>query len=68
MNSCLEVAVQHREPSLGLCDDLEGWGQGGGRECVYDYGWFVLLYGRNQHNIVKIKKYMYLNKVYPKKM
>ena len=24
--------------------------------CVYNYGWFTLLYGRNQHGIVKIKK------------
>ena len=28
-----------------LCDDLEGW--------VYNHGWFSLLYGRNQHNMVK---------------
>ena len=31
-------------------------GMGGGRECKYNYGWSALLNGRNQHNIVKIKK------------
>jgi len=24
-----------------------------GREHVYTYGWFMLMYGRNQHNSVK---------------
>ena len=23
---------------------------------MYNYGWFALLYGRNQYNIVKVKK------------
>ena len=49
-----------REPKLGLCDNLEEWdGVGGGRE-VQEGGDmytpmadFMLLYGRNQHNIVK---------------
>jgi len=47
-----------------LCDnDLEGWDEGRGgnlkKEVIlvlinqYNYDWFVLLYGRNQHNIVK---------------
>ena len=42
-----------------LCDNLEGWdelGVGrrlGGREHAYTYDWFTLLYGRNQHNILK---------------
>ena len=39
MDSWREVAVQHREPSLALCDDLEGWNGGRGgrpdRERVY---------------------------------
>ena len=26
-----EVVIQHREPSLAICDDLEGWGEGMGR-------------------------------------
>ena len=26
------------------------------RGCMYNYGWLALLYGRNQHNIVKILK------------
>ena len=33
-----------------------GWGleaHEGGDICIYNYGWFVLLYGRNEHNIVK---------------
>ena len=37
-----------------------GWGNvGGGKEVqeeediCYTYGWFMLMYGRNQHNIVK---------------
>ena len=44
-----------------LCDNLEGWnGEGDGREvqngevvCMYTCDWFLLMYGRNQHNIVK---------------
>ena len=47
-----------REPSLVFCDKLEGvgWGNGGcsrGRGCVFNYGWFILSYGRNHYNIVK---------------
>ena len=31
-----------------------GWeGSPRGRGCVFTYGWFTLLYSRNQHNIVK---------------
>ena len=42
----------------GVCDDLERWHQGleegsRGRGHIYNYDWFVLLYGRNQHNMVK---------------
>ena len=41
-----------------FCDDLEnleGGGEGGsrGRKYMYNYGCLTLLYGRNQHNIVK---------------
>ena len=37
--------MQHREPSLALCDDLEGWNEGreggsGGRGYMYNYGYF----------------------------
>ena len=48
----------NRELSSVLCDDhgVE-WGGGeadsGGRRYMHTYGWFMLLYGRNQHNIVK---------------
>ena len=60
-----EVAVEHGEPALALCDDLEGWGgegKGGyrGRGCMYNYSWFASLYGRNQHNIISVFL-MYLN-------
>ena len=40
-------------------DDLEGWdGEGSGRgvqngERMYTYGWFMSMYGKNHHNIVK---------------
>ena len=54
-------------PSLGLCDDLEGWNWEGGREAqeegdiyiyIYIYIYiimtdFELLCGRNQHSIIK---------------
>ena len=36
--------------------NLEGWDGAGdprGRGYTYTYGWFMLIYGRNQHNIVK---------------
>jgi len=42
-------------------DDPEGWyGEGGGRrvqdgEHVYTCGGFMLIYGKNQYNIVKLK-------------
>ena len=40
-------------------DDPEGWGgAGGGRgpqdeEHMYTHGWFMSVYGKNHHNIVK---------------
>ena len=61
MKSWWEVAMQHRESSLALCDDLEGcngWREGSskGRGYMYNYDW-LLSYDRNQHNTVKkIKK------------
>ena len=33
-----------------------GEGGTGRRGYMYNYGWFALLYCRNQHNIIKIKK------------
>lgn len=38
-----EKVLCSREPSLVLCDDLEGWdggseGDWGGRGCMYSYG------------------------------
>ena len=54
----------HDTGCLGLVhwDDPEGWyGEGGGRgvqdwEHVYTCGGFTLIYGKNQYNIVKLKK------------
>ena len=49
------------EPSLVLWDDLEGWhGEGERGSIPKGYIYIImadceLLYGRNQHNIVKIK-------------
>ena len=51
LDSWWEVAIKNRVPSLLLCDNLGG---GGGEEgsrrrgYLYIYGWFTLLYGRNQ--------------------
>lgn len=52
-----------------LCDNLGGWdGVGGEGEVqkegtyIYTYGWFMFVYGRNQHNIEKILN-IYLNKL-----
>ena len=46
-----------QELKLGLCDNLEDWnGVGDGREVQeggdigITYGWFMLMYGRDQHN------------------
>ena len=41
------------------------WRGGGRRGCKYNYGWFALLNGRNQHNIVNIKKKKYTGKWRP---
>ena len=59
IDSQWEFAVWLRELKPGLCDNLEMWdGVGGGKEVqdggdTYICGWFMLIYGRNQHNIVK---------------
>ena len=55
----------HDTRCLGLVhwDDPEGWyGEGGGRrvqdgEHMYTCGGFMLVYGKNQYNIVKLKKF-----------
>ena len=43
-------------PKPALCDNLEGEGgrgvSGWGRH-IYTYGQFMLIYGKNHHNIVK---------------
>ena len=58
IDSKWEFAVWHRELNLVLCDNLEGWdgrwkGSSGGKGHMYTYGWFMLMFSRNQHNIVK---------------
>ena len=46
--------------SARCCDNLEGWGRvGGGKEAQEEghtcaYGWFMVMSGRNQHNVVKL--------------
>ena len=59
IDSQWEFAVWLREFKLGLCNNLEGWdGEGEkegslrGRGHMYTYGWFMLMFGRNQHNTV----------------
>ena len=46
----------HQKPVL--CDNLEeeggGMGGPGGRGHMYVYGWLMLMYGKNHHNIVKL--------------
>ena len=55
-----EAAIEHREPILELCDDLERWNAGRGRLKrvrgyihIYHYGWLILMYGREHHTIVR---------------
>ena len=56
----------------GLCNNLEGakWeGYSRGREHRYTYGWFVLTFGRNQHNKaiilqLKLKKFNFKNSLW----
>ena len=56
IDSHWEFAMWLRELKPGLCNNLEGWdGEGGsrGRRHRYTYGWFMLICGRNQHNIIE---------------
>ena len=56
----ISFAIWLNELKPGLCDNLEEWdGEGGGREvqeaggiCVFN-GWYMLMYNRNQHSIIK---------------
>ena len=52
------VLYNTRSSNQVLCDNLRrrGWDEVGGRfkrQGTYIYGWMVLMYGRNQHNVVK---------------
>ena len=40
-------------PKLVLWDNLKAWGGEGGRKQMYAYGQFIMMYGKNHHNIVK---------------
>ena len=59
IDSQWEFALSLGELKPGLCNNLEGWeGVGGGRKVqeggdMYTYGWFMLMFGGNQHNSVK---------------
>ena len=59
LDSQWEFAVWLRELKPGLCYNLEGWdGVGGGGKVqeggdMYTYGWFMWMFGGNQHNSVK---------------
>ena len=51
---------------LVLWDNPEGWdGEGGFRMVWHRYicGWFMLMYGRNHHNIVKYCKEINFKKI-----
>ena len=64
MKRVVSPGSMHDTGCLGLVhwDDPEGWyGEGAGRrvqdgEHVYICGKFMLIYGKNQYNIVKLKK------------
>ena len=50
VDSKREFAVWLRQ---GLCVSLEGWdGEGGGKEYVYTYGWFMLRFNSGEHDSV----------------
>ena len=63
MKQVTSPGSMHDTGCLGLVhwDDPEGWfGEGGGRrvqdgEHMYTCGRFILIYGNNQYNIVKLK-------------
>ena len=60
LDSQWKFAVWHRRLNNGALWQPRGMGWGGRWEgltretgYMYTYGWFMLIYGRNQHNIVK---------------
>ena len=59
IHSLWDVGASHKELNPVLCDNLGGgmgWevGRGSGwRGHMYTCGWLMLLYGRNQHKILK---------------
>ena len=64
MNRVASPGSMHDTGCLGLVhwDDPEGWyGEGGGRrvqdgEHMYTCARFILIYGKNKYNIVKLNK------------
>ena len=53
LDSQWAFAVWHKELKFSALWQPRGEGGSGGRGHVYTYDWFMLMYGRNQHNIVK---------------
>ena len=61
MKQIASPGLMHETGCSGLVnwDDPEGWdGEGGGRgvqdeKHMYTHGWFMLMYVKNHHNIVK---------------
>ena len=70
MKQVTSPGLMHDTGCLGLVhwDHLEGWyGEGGGRrvqdgEHMYTCGRFILIYGKNQYNIVKLNKIKFYKK------
>ena len=68
MERVASPGLMHDTGCLGLVhwDDPEGWyGEGGGRrvqdgEHMYTCGGFISIFGKNQYNIVKFNKMVYL--------
>ena len=49
----MRTTVQKKELYSVLCGDLNGKEIQKKRRYMYAYGWFTLLYSRNQYNTVK---------------
>ena len=70
-----KFALSPRELSP-LYDNLERWDEVGSREGrfkregthVYTYGWFMLMYGRNQHNTKALTLWLKINNWKKKKV
>ena len=52
--------MQHREPSLVLCDDLEGWDGGSGGRLGKE-GTFVVVWQKPIQHCIKLYIYIYIH-------